>query len=418
MTEKTLRAEPIRPVPRIETLTVRNYRALANLTLKGIQPLTVLLGPNGSGKSTVFDVFAFLSECFSDGLRRAWDRRGRFRELRTRGQEGPIVIELKYREEPQSPIITYHLEIEEGRSGPFLQAEWLHWKRKPYGAPFRFLNFKNGRGEVIEGEAPDEDATRIEEGLESPEVLAVNALGQLSRHPRVASLRRFITGWHLSYLSADSTRGVPEAGPQESLSQSGDNLPNMVQFLAEQHPQRLDQILSALSRRVPQLESVQADILDDGRLLLRFKDAPFDQPILSRHASDGTLKMLAYLTLLYDPNPAPLMGIEEPENFLHPRLLAGLAEECRKAAERSQLLVTSHSPFLVNGLKPQEVWVLYRDEKGLTQARRTDKMQGIPEFMAEGALLGDLWMEGQFEAGDPLAAGGKPTVGKGRGVAP
>lgn len=70
--------------------------------------MTVFLGPNGSGKSTVFDVFAFLSECFSVGLRKAWDRRGRFKELRTRGADGPIVIELKYREEPESSIINGH----------------------------------------------------------------------------------------------------------------------------------------------------------------------------------------------------------------------------------------------------------------------------------------------------------------------
>ena len=69
-------------VPRIEYLRVQNYRALHDLELKNITPLTVLLGPNGSGKSTVFDVFAFLSECFTVGLRKAWDKRGRFKELR------------------------------------------------------------------------------------------------------------------------------------------------------------------------------------------------------------------------------------------------------------------------------------------------------------------------------------------------
>jgi recombinational DNA repair ATPase RecF len=72
-----------RSVPRIEYLHIRNYRALNDFKLRRLTPLTVFLGPNGSGKSTVFDVFAFLAECFSDGLRKAWDRRGRFRELRT-----------------------------------------------------------------------------------------------------------------------------------------------------------------------------------------------------------------------------------------------------------------------------------------------------------------------------------------------
>ena len=81
--------------PRVTSLKVKNYRALRDVTLSELTPLTVLLGPNGSGKSTVFDVFAFLSECFADGIRKAWDRRGRFRELRSRDSQGPIVIELQ-----------------------------------------------------------------------------------------------------------------------------------------------------------------------------------------------------------------------------------------------------------------------------------------------------------------------------------
>ena len=92
-------------IPRIEYLRVQNYRALRDLELKKITPLTVFLGPNGSGKSTIFDVFAFLSECFTYGLRKAWEKRGRFRELRTRDTEGNIVFELKYRETKKSLLI-------------------------------------------------------------------------------------------------------------------------------------------------------------------------------------------------------------------------------------------------------------------------------------------------------------------------
>ena len=93
-----LSAPPTRQPARIEYLKVRNFRALREVEFKELTPLTVLLGPNGSGKSTVFDVFAFLSECFEVGLRRAWDQRGRAKELRTRGNIDPVVIELKYRE--------------------------------------------------------------------------------------------------------------------------------------------------------------------------------------------------------------------------------------------------------------------------------------------------------------------------------
>jgi predicted ATPase len=395
-------------VPRIENLRVKNYRALRDLELKNITPLTVFLGPNGSGKSTIFDVFAFLSECFSVGLRKAWDRRGRFKELRTRGSDGSIVIELKYREKPGSPIITYHLAIGEKPKGPYVAEEWLRWRRGQTGKPFSFLDFKMGEGKVISGEMPDESDVRVEERLDSAEVLAVNTLGQFAKHPRVSALRRFITGWYLSYLSADNSRGTPEAGPQERLSATGDNLPNVIQYLKEQHSERLDQILAILSRRVPRLEKVEADLMADGRLLLQIKDAPFDRPILAKFASDGTLKMLAYLTLLYDPEPPQLIGIEEPENYLHPRLLSELAEECRSVTDRTQLMVTTHSPFFVNGLRANELWVLYRDQKGYTQAKKAEDMRGIKDFMDSGALLGHLWMEGYFEVGDPLIASGGP----------
>jgi predicted ATPase len=393
---------------RIERLRVQNYRVLRDLKLRDIAPLTVLLGPNGSGKSTLFDVFAFLSECFTDGLRRAWDKRNRFRELRSRGADGPIVFELKYRERRGNPVITYHLAIDERRSGPVVAEEWLQWKRGQYGRPFRFLDFREGAGDVISGEQPELNDQRNRETLESPDLLAVNTLGQFARHPRVSALRRFISGWYLSYVAADSTRGVPEAGPQERLSQTGDNLPNVIQYLKEQHPDRLSKILEVLARRIPRLERVDADLLADGRLLLQIKDEPFEQPILAKFASDGTLKMLAYLTVLYDPQPPPLIGIEEPENQLHPRLLSQLTEECRVASARSQLLVTTHSPYFVNGLRPNELWVLYRDDDGFARARPASRMDKVQSFVAEGAQLGDLWMEGYFEVGDPLATSSAP----------
>ena len=198
--------------PRIQYLRVQNYRALKSVELKDLTPLTVLLGPNGSGKSTLFDVFSFLSECFQQGLRSAWDRRGRAKELRSREAAGPIVFELKYRERRGLPLIIYHLAIDEGDRGPFVVEEWLQWTRGQRGRPFRFLEYRAGQGRVVSGEMPDEQDERKEETLDSPEMVAVNTLGRFARHPRVSALRRFITGWYLSYLSADETRGLPETG--------------------------------------------------------------------------------------------------------------------------------------------------------------------------------------------------------------
>ncbi|MFC1960781.1 AAA family ATPase [Chloroflexota bacterium] len=397
-----------RTIPRIESLHVKNYRALCDVELKNITPLTVFLGPNGSGKSTIFDVFAFLSDCFDTGLRKAWNDRGRFKELKTRESDGFIEFELKYRERPNTPVMTYHLSIGERQNNPYVAEEYLAWRRGRRGKPFRFLDFKDGQGRVISGDEPEKTDIRVEENLISPEVLAVNTLGQLARHPRVNALRNFITGWHMSYLSADNTRGIPESGPQERLSQIGDNLPNVIQYLSEQHPAQLARILQTLSSRVPLLNNVTAKPTFDGRLVLQIKDGPFEEPVMAKWASDGTLKMLAYLTVLYDPNPPPLIGIEEPENQLHPKLLLDLAEECRHASATTQLMITTHSPYFVNGLEPEELRVLYRDDQGYTQTKRAADMQGITEHIKYGAALGDLWMEGYFEFGNPLKNAGKP----------
>jgi predicted ATPase len=206
-------------------------------------------------------------------------------------------------------------------------------------------------------------------------------------------------------LSSTDARGIPEAGPLERLSATGDNLANVIQYLSESHPERLDEILRTLSERVPRLEKVTAEPMPDGRLLLRVKDAPFRDPFLARFASDGTLKMLAYLVLLYDPDPLSLLGIEEPENYLHPRLLYGLAEECRKVSAATQVFVSTHSPFFVNAVRPKELWALERGGDGYTRAVRASEMPHVTEFAEEGAQLGALWMEGHLSAGDPIRNG-------------
>ena len=398
-------------VPHIESLRVKNYRALRDIELKEIKPLSVFLGANGSGKSTIFDIFAFLSECFTDGLRRAWDKRGRFKELRSRGSDGPIEFELKYREEPKTPIITYHLSINEDAAGPFVHTEWLRWRPSSRGKYVRFLDFHQGIGSIIPGEKPNKTDKPIDEQLDERSMIAVSTFGQSAHYPRVTAFRRFITDWHLSYLSIEAIRGAPEAGPQERLSETGNNLPNVIQYLREQYPERLEKIISVLSDRVPRLENVDTELMVDGRLLLQIKDTPFEQPILAKFASDGTLKLLSYLTLFHDPQPPQLIGIEEPENYLHPRLLTGLVGECLEVSRSSQLIITTHSPRFVNELSADEVWVFYRDEEGFTVCKRASEMLGIEHLLDAGAKLGQLWMEGHFEFGDPLTNAGGPKRG-------
>jgi hypothetical protein len=87
-----------------------------------------------------------------------------------------------------------------------------------------------------------------------------------------------------------------------------------------------------------------------------------------------------------------------------------LAEECVAASRQAQFLVTTHSPFFINSLQPNQVRVLFRDEQGYTQVRWAKELRGIPEFIDEGAQLGNLWLEGHFGVGDPLTGEGGSTV--------
>jgi len=391
----------------IQDVTVRNYRVLGSVTFKGLQPLNVVLGPNGCGKSTLFDLFGFLADCIVLGVRKAVEPRGRLRELRARGKDGPIAIEIKYREAPSSLLITYHLAIDEKAGQPVVVREFLRWKRGAYGRPFNFLDLTEGRGTVVTGDAPEVDDERRPVELDDPTKPGIATLGQLAENPRIASLRRFISGWYLSYFVPDQARSVPGAGAQEHLTRTGENLANVVQYLHEQHPEILDAVLARMTERIPGLATVTAERTIDGRLVLRFKDGPFRDPFLSRYVSDGTLKMFAYLVMLMDPDPPPFLCVEEPENGLHPKLLHVLAEEFRAhtaprpGVESAQVLVSSHSPYFVDALCPQELWVMHRDADGYANAIRADRIKGISEFVDEGGSLGDLWFEGHFRRGNP-----------------
>ncbi len=176
----------------------------------------------------------------------------------------------------------------------------------------------------------------------------------------------------------------------------------MLYYLHERHPEALERITAQLRRWVPQLADVVPEITSDERLLLRFKDAPFEKPLPAQYMSDGTMRLAALLTLLYEPNATGLLGIEEPENELHPRLLPRLAEELIKATETRQLLVATHSPFLLDALEPEQVWILDRGPDGYTQATRTADIPQVKELVEDGSPLGYLWTSNFFRLGDPL----------------
>ncbi len=149
------------------------------------------------------------------------------------------------------------------------------------------------------------------------------------------------------------------------------------------------------------MSKVDAKITEEGRVLLRFADGSFEDPFLARYVSDGTIKMLAYLVLLLDPNPRPLLCVEEPENQLYPSLLTDLAEEFRAYATKGrQVFVSTHSPDFLNAVELDEAFWLVKSN-GYTEIRRARDDAQVAAYKADGDKLGYLWKQGLFEGADP-----------------
>lgn len=389
---------------RIEHVTIENYRLFKHAELHDLPGMAVFVGANGAGKSTLFDVFGFLRDALKENVHVALGRRGGFKEVVSRGSEGPIRFEIKFREDGlNQPLVTYELAIALEAGRPIVEREVLKYRRGQRGRPWHFLDFARGVGMAItnEDEYGRADAAREEQRLESPDILAIKGLGQFQRFKVIAAFRRLIESWHLSDFHIAEARPSQEMGYAEHLSPHGDNLPLVTQYLYQHHREAFDEVLRRMKERVPGVSSVEAAETVDGRVVLRFQDGAFQDPFVSRFVSDGTIKMFAYLVLLHDPTPHPLLCIEEPESQLYPTLLDELAEEFRDYSVRGgQVLVSTHSPDLLNGVKLEEIYWL-RKESGFTKIARASDSELLRRLVAEGDLPGALWKQGLFDGVNP-----------------
>ncbi len=389
---------------KIERIEITNYRVFRKAVFDKLPSLAVIVGANGSGKSTLFDVFAFLRDALTHNAASAVERRGGFRELVSRDEAGPIGIEARFRESG-GRLATYRLEIGSDGGRAVVEREVLRYRRGQRGLPWHFVDFSRGQGTAITNEsAYGQEGVGGERewyALDDPSVLAIKGLGQFREFRVVAEFRSLIENWHVSDFHVTEARPGMDAGYAEHLSPSGDNVALVAQYLYQNHPDLFERVLERMQVRVPGVSNVEARATEDGRLVLRFTDGAFRDPFVARYVSDGTLKMFAYLVLLYDPKPHPLLAVEEPENQLYPELLRELAEEFRDYSTRGgQAFVSTHSPDFLNGVELNEIFHLAKRD-GFTSVRRVGDSELLHNFAAEGDLPGALWKQGFFERAAP-----------------
>ena len=418
---------------KIEGLTIKNYRVLKDVTLgrlwwneggaAPLTPMTAVIGKNGVGKSSLFDALGFLADCLKLGVEEACDARGRggFDRIRSQGSEEPISFHVVCRE---TLPVTYILSIDKDELGrPYVLHELLgeQCRKQAHGLPSSlFLVLAEGKGVAWKG---DSQGQQVDGGagfdllgfleqyfkesngeeyadtefvdLQDKRRLGIATLGALKQHPRIAAFRQFIEGWYLSYFSPDAARSLPMAGPQPHLSVHGDNLGNVVQFMEREYGNRFNGILRRIAERVPGIDKIDTERSPDGRLLLRFNDKGFHDPFYAQQMSDGTLKVFAYLLMLEDPVPPPFICVEEPENGLYHKLLKILADEFRSHAtgrkNAPQIFVTTHQPYFVDALSPNETWILEKNNDGFSEIRRASDDKVVQAMVEEGLPLGGLW---------------------------
>ena len=393
---------------KIVSIKITNYRMFKNIHIRDIPPFCVIIGANGTGKSTLFDIFGFLRDALKNNIRQALQIRGGYKEVITRGQEKEdIEIELQFRMKISDTerLVTYILRIGQEENRPMIKREILRYKRGEHGAPFHFLDFQRGQGYAITNEEdfskPDKELDREEQKLESNDILALKGLGQFQRFKAATAFRSLIENWHISDFHISEARGSKEISYAEQLSPRGDNMATVAQYIYQQYPQIFQQILERMKQRVPGISSVEAKETEDGRLILRFQDQAFKDPFIDRYVSDGTMKMFAYLILLFDPNPHPLLCVEEPENQLYPTLLKELAEEFAHYSYRGgQVFVSSHSPDFLNAVPLASIFWLIKSQ-GITQIHRATDSEIFKNLVAEGDLPGYLWNQGWFKGVAP-----------------
>lgn len=393
-------------------IAIQNYGSLKNIKMgqlfsdrqgKPLGNMVAIVGPSGNGKSTLADAFGFISDCLATDVETACDanNRGGYSQLVSQGSADPIHFEIYYREANNTRPITYELTIAADKySRPYVKEERLRQRVQQKGWPLSFLHLTEGKGYAFEGSEGGQDddgkvtGKKIDVELSDTRKLAIVTLGAMKQYSRIEKFLSFLRSWYLCYFAPDAARQIQTAAPTPYLNKTGSNLNNVAQYMYRENPTEFKKTLASIQSKIPNIQKISPVKMKNGQMVLEFWQNGFEEPFFSSRMSDGTLKLFAYYMLLHEKNPRQLVFIEEPENGLYHQYMEDLALEMAKSVGTGyskQLFVTTHSPFFVNALPPEQVWVLDKGEDGFSTARSAAEYQFVSDLIKEGANVGDLW---------------------------
>lgn len=380
----------------IERLAVKNYKSLEDVEIP-LRPLTVFVGPNNAGKSNILDCLRFLSE-----LVRWWPNpdtavssRGGFLALVWGGLDFTrhIAIEIDATL-PSGPwgeqrAITYRIALVGGPGYCATSHETLHY-RAPDG-PRKLLELHGGRLRAW-------DAEGIKLIRDIPDVGGLRVgLRDFLSDPTNPILFRFagaVGGWHFYNFVPEHMRLPQPVRKELSLQRDGVNVSTVLHALHSEHGANFREIEELLRTGVPEIQELVSALIEPGQTYVGVRESGLPMPIPSWAMSDGTLRFLAHLAVLYSPALPPLVGFEEPENHIHPRLHELLADILKGASKKTQVLVTTHSPYLLNSISPEDLFIVEKVE-GKTRCKVAAKENALREALRVLGL-GELWYSGDL----------------------
>ncbi len=397
-------------------LGVTNYKSLANAVVR-LGRLNVLVGPNEAGKSNLLDVVAFLGDSARLDLAPAIAMRGGFDRLRFRGVEQKAsTIEIRVKalvtanatlNAPDEYKLTfweraYKTPTMKVTRDFLIRREEFAFKRKAgrgrritiRGMGVAFLDELSG--ERTREETADLRLRRDLLGLASLPRLAPDAGGR-----EVERFARLFLGFRVVDIDVSAARRPSVYSDGTSIQADASNLSAYLWALSRSHEDVFASLMEDARALVPGLSDVtfRSGVGPSEGVTVELLEKGLSGATRLAEASFGTIRILALLAVLHDPEPAPITVIEELDHGLHPYVFDRMAELLRDASERTQLLLATHSPALVNRLRPEELIVCERDfvtGGSRIPAIKPEDVRAMEEGSGGELRLGELWFSGQL----------------------
>jgi predicted ATPase len=424
---------------RLHRLEIHNYKSLRNVAIEPT-PLSVFVGPNAAGKTNLADAIDFLGHVYAWGLEKAVADKGGYdnicyRDMSRSKQSIRFDVTIEFSWNVVQVLRACH-ELK-GAVRDFLLFDHLfefrpkaHGIQAPYAVtreriavshkdhrgtpPVQFRSIERKRREVEVDDISFSDEFDLPErgdwrGRKLRDALDLDLKdGSLDSSLLLSKLKAF--GWKTDFetlmaalrvfqLSPRCCRepGVPTPNPE--LERNGQNLPVALDYLKKNFSAQYAMVLEMARRVMPNLEDIETDWTHTRSRVLFIRERGIRRPWTSSDISDGTIQTIALLVAVFDPR-IPLVVIEEPENSVHPWALRNLAEAFRTASEQKQIVLTTHSPILIDQLKPEEVWVV---RKPGTETR-------IDPLLSLDPSLKESWGQGKFTLSEYLDSGAVPEA--------